>query len=73
MAKYRGRVLRTDLEGGAFTFLTDQGVTYQLAGGGPDLLVDGARAEIDGKLLSGTVGIAMVGEVLQVKSYRRLP
>jgi hypothetical protein len=72
MAKHRGRVVRTDLEGGAFTFVTEKGVTYQLSGGGADLLVDGVRAEIDGQVAAGTVGIAMMGEVLKVKSYKLL-
>ena len=67
-----GRVIRSDLEGGAWTLITDQGVVYQLNGGGPDLLVDDVRAEVRGTLATGQMGIAMVGEVLKVKSYRIL-
>jgi len=67
-----GRVIRSDLEGGAWTLITDQGVVYQLKGGGPALLVDEVRAEVRGKLATGQMGIAMVGDVLEVTSYRIL-
>ena len=68
-----GRVICSDLEGGgAWTLVTDQGVVYQLDGGGPDLLEDEVRAEVRGTLATGRVGIAMVGDVLEVKSYRIL-
>lgn len=70
MSKYVGTVRRTDLEGGAWTFVTDQGVTYQLKGGGDDLLKDGVRAEIEGRLAVEQMGIAMVGDILEVSSYR---
>ncbi len=70
MTKFIGTIERTDLEGGAWLLKTDQGVIYQLKGGGDDLRQDGQRAEIEGKIESSTFGIAMVGEVLSVKSYR---
>jgi hypothetical protein len=70
VAKYVGTVTQTDVEGGAWTLVTNQGVVYQLKGGGPDLLVDGVRAEIDGEIATDQVGIAMVGDILEVKSYR---
>jgi hypothetical protein len=72
MAKYVGMIRRTDVEGGAWTLVSDQGVVYQLAGGGKDLLVDGIRAEIDGTLATAKMGIAMLGDNLEVKSYRVL-
>ena len=72
MAKFLGRVSRSDLEGGHWVLITDQGVTYQLQGGGPDLLKDGARAEVEGRIAAGTMGIAMLGDILEVKRYRVL-
>lgn len=72
MAKYVGTIRRTDLEGGAWTLVSDQGVVYQLDGGGADLLADGVRAEIEGRLATGKMGIAMVGDILEVASYRVL-
>jgi hypothetical protein len=72
MSKYVGTVRRTDLEGGAWTLVTDQGVVYQLKGGGDDLLKEGVRAEIDGRLATEQMGIAMVGDILEVADYRLL-
>jgi len=70
MATFRGRVRRSDLEGGHWVLVTDQGVVYQLQGGGADLLVDGVKAEIEGKIAASQMGIAMVGDILEVLSYR---
>jgi hypothetical protein len=72
MAKYVGTIRRSDLEGGVWTLVTDQGVVYQLDGGGRDLRVDGARAEVEGRLAEGRMGLAMVGETLEVERYRLL-
>ena len=70
MAKYVGTVRRSDLEGGAWTLVTDQGVVYQLDGGDAGLLTDGARVEVDGAIATGRMGLAMVGDILEVKGYR---
>jgi hypothetical protein len=67
-----GRIQRTNLEGGAWTFVTNQGVVYQLKGGGPDLFVEGMAAEIEGRVASNLVGITMMGDVLEVTRYRLL-
>ena len=72
MAKFVGRVSRSDLEGGHWVLITDHGVTYQLQGGGPDLLSDGARAEVEGRVAGGKMGIAMLGDILEVRHYRLL-
>lgn len=70
MAKYRGRVIRNDMEGGAWTLIGDSGVVYQLSGGDSALLKDGQRVEVQGRIAKGKMGIAMVGEILEVSSYR---
>jgi hypothetical protein len=70
--KVSGRVVRSDLEGGAWTLVSDQGAVYQLKGGDAGLLVDGAHAEVSGRIATKTMGIAMLGDVLEVKSYRLL-
>lgn len=73
MAKtYTGTVNRSDLEGGAWTLVTDQGLVFQLKGGGGDLRRDGARVEVTGRIATDQVGIAMMGDVLEVSSYRVL-
>jgi len=70
MSVFTGRVRCSDLEGGRWTLITDLGVLYQLKGGSPDLYKDGLRVEVQGTIAKNTVGIAMMGEVLEVKSYR---
>ena len=72
MPKYQGTVRRSPLEGGVWTLVTDQGVVYQLDGGDAALLVDGVRAEVEGDIDSARMGIAMVGDILTVRSHRML-
>lgn len=67
--KLRGRVVRSDLEGGLWLFETEEGGSYQLKGGGADLLVDGVEATVEGRLDTGGVGIGMVGDILVVSRY----
>ncbi len=70
MAKYTGKIIKSDLEGGAWTLISDAGVVYQLQGGDSGLRVDGQRVEVQGRIASGKMGIAMVGDILEVSSYR---
>ena len=72
MAKFLGRVNRTELEGGRWTLITEEGVVYQLKGGGPDLLRNGAQVEIEGRIATKQVGITIIGDFLEVKQYRVL-
>ena len=70
MAKYRGTVRHSDLEGGLWELHTDDGQIYELDGGGGDLRRDGARVEIDGTVDRGVMSIGMRGGVLRVKRAR---
>ncbi len=72
MAKFLGRVNRTDLEGGHWVLITEEGVVYQLVGGGPDLLKNGTQVEIEGRITTKQVGITIIGDILEVKRYRIL-
>lgn len=71
MAKLKGKVVRSDLEGGFWTLEAEDGTTYKLEGGGADLLKAGVRAEIDGKL-EQAMGIGFGAPVLTVKNYKIL-
>ncbi len=70
MTKYQGRVIKSGLEGGAWTLICDSGVVYQLSGGDRGLRKDGQQVEVEGRIASGKMGIAMVGDILEVSSYR---
>ncbi len=69
--KLRGRVTRSDLEGGYYTFSSGK-ETYKLEGGGADLLREGVSAEIEGQVPEDVMGIGFGVPVFRVKSYRIL-
>lgn len=71
MAKLKGKVVRSDLEGGFWTLQGEDGTTYKLEGGGADLLKAGVRAEVDGSL-EEAMGIGFGTPVLTVKNYKIL-
>ncbi len=64
-----GTVKRSGLAGGFWSLESDAGTTYQLDGGGRDLLRDGQRARVTGQILSDAAGIGMAGDILRVQSY----
>jgi hypothetical protein len=70
MPKFRGTVRRSDLEGGLWELCTDGGEVYEIEGGGPDLLRDGARVEVEGKVDRGMMSIGMRSGVLRVSKAR---
>ena len=72
MPKFIGMIEETDLEGGGYLFRSEPGVIYQLRGAPAELCQAGRRVEIEGDLASDSMGIAMIGEILEVKSYRFL-
>ncbi len=70
MAKFRGTVRHTDLEGGLWELHAEDGPVYELDGGGAELRRDGARVEIEGSVDRGVMSIGMRGGVLKVKKAR---
>lgn len=65
-----GRVVLREIEGGVWVLEADDGRTYQLQGGDRGLKRDGARVEVEGDVDAGAITFAMVGPVLEVRSYR---
>jgi hypothetical protein len=72
MATYKGKVSRSDLEGGYWQLEGDDGNTYKLEGGGADLYKAGVHAEIEGGTDGGSMGIGFGSPVLKVKKYKIL-
>ena len=72
MSKFKGKVVRSDLEGGFWTLEAEDGSTYKLEGGGADLLKGGVRAEIEGAVEKESMGIGFGAPVLAVKKYKIL-
>jgi hypothetical protein len=72
MAKYRGTIRRSDLEGGHWQLEAENGTTYVLEGAIAAVEKDGAKVEIDGAVADDVMGFAMTGPTLKVKSAKRL-
>lgn len=69
--KLTGTIRRNDLAGGHWVIETDQGETYQLAGA-TDALRDGMKAEVEGKVDKGAMGIGMTGPHFTVQSLKAI-
>ena len=72
MAKYRGTIRKSDLEGGHWQLEADDGTTYVLEGAPTAVAADGAKVEVDGKVDDEAMGFAMTGPTLKVKSAKRV-
>jgi hypothetical protein len=70
MAKFRGTIKHSDLEGGHYLLAADDGMNYELEGQDPLLRRDGARVEIDGSVARTTLSLSMTGPRLKVKSVK---
>jgi len=72
MAKFRGKVKKSDLEGGHWQLVADDGETYVLEGATKGIEVDGVSVEIDGMVDKNVMGFAMTGPTLKVKAGRKI-
>jgi hypothetical protein len=72
MAKYRGTIRKSDLEGGHWQLEADDGTTYTLEGAPAAVTQDGAKVELEGKVDDEAMGFAMTGPTLKVKSAKRV-
>lgn len=69
--KLKGTIRRNDLEGGHWTIETDKGDTYMLSGS-LDGVKDGMKAEVEGKVDKGAMGIGMTGPQFSVQKLHAL-
>jgi len=69
--KIKGKVERSDLEGGYLTLVAG-GETYKLEGGGSEKLKSGASVEVEGSVDKTVMGIGFGTPTLRVKSYKIL-
>lgn len=72
MKKYKGKVIKSDLEGGTWIFESSDGKKYQLDGGDKGLYTHGQNVTVEGQENSGMMGIAMTGPILTVNKYTKL-
>jgi hypothetical protein len=65
-----GTIERRQLGMGAWALVTDEGTTYEiLKGADKELLKAGQKAQITGQVREDIMTIAMIGPVLEVKSF----
>ncbi|MFO5494344.1 MAG: hypothetical protein ACLBM1_16580 [Cuspidothrix sp.] len=65
-----GTIERRNIGLGAWAFVTDEGVTYEIPkSSDKSLLQSGQKAKITGKVREDLMTIAMIGSVLEVDSF----
>jgi hypothetical protein len=65
-----GTIQHRDVGTGAWALVTDDGVTYEIfRGADKNLLKAGQKAKVTGKVRDDVMTIAMIGQVLEVKSF----
>jgi hypothetical protein len=65
-----GTIERRNIGLGAWAFVTDEGVTYEIPkSSDKSLLKSGQKAKITGKVREDLMTIAMIGSVLEVDSF----
>lgn len=65
-----GTIQRREIGMGAWALVTDEGVTYEiLKGADKNLLKSGQKAKVKGQVREDVMTIAMIGPVLEVKSF----
>ena len=69
--KLKGTIRRNDLEGGHWMIESDGGDMYQLVGK-VDGCKDGMKAEVEGKVGKGAMGIGMTGPHFTVSHIKSL-
>jgi len=68
-----GKIERRNLGTGAGALVSDDGVTYEiLRGADKELLKAGQKAKVKGQVREDVMTIAMIGPVLEVKSFEVL-
>jgi len=68
--KIKGKVAKSDLEGGYLTLVAGS-ETYKIEGGGKDIQ-EGVSVEVDGDVRNDAMGIGFGLPILKVKSYKVL-
>ena len=69
MAKLKGTIERSDLEGGMWLLKADDGESYQLSGHTKGL-ENGKRAELDGQVERNQMSFGMGGTIFTVRSVK---
>lgn len=73
MTTLEGTIQRSDMGTGTWALVTRDGTNYEIYKGAPkDLLQPGIRVKVNGQIREDVMTIAMIGPVLEVKSFELL-
>ena len=73
MAKYKGTIGRSDLEGGFWSIKGDDGKTYDPVSGMPtEFQKEGLRVRVEAVPRPDMVSVHMVGTLVEIKKIERL-
>ena len=70
MGKFRGTIRKSDLEGGVFQLVAEDGEIYEIEGNDPLLKKEGCKVEIDGSVDKNAMSFSMTGPRLKVKAIK---
>ena len=70
--KVTGKMEMKDFGFGVWALVTDDGTTYELKDYPTELEEEGLKVEVEGKIREDVMTMAMIGKVLEVKSYKKL-
>jgi len=72
MKTLKGRIEKSEVEGGVWLLVTDSGERYQLDGGDRELYIKGRKVSVSGNIEEDMMGIGMTGPIFTVKKYQIL-
>lgn len=72
MIKVTGKVEYRAIALGAWALVSQEGKTYELQNSPPELQKDGLSVEVEGIVKEGIMTISMIGQVLEVRSFKIL-
>lgn len=70
MGKFCGTIRKSDLEGGVWQLVAEDGEIYELEGNDPLLRKEGAKVEVDGSVDKNAMSFSMTGPRIKVKSIK---
>jgi len=73
MTTIEGTIQRSGMGAGTWALVTRNGTNYEIHKGAPkDLLQPGIKVRVNGQIRDDVMTIAMIGPVLEVKSFELL-
>ena len=70
--KVTGTIEKKGFGTGTWALVAEDGTTYELKDPAAELKKEGIKVEVEGKIRDDVMTMAMIGAVLEVKSYKLL-